>query len=52
MLFRSLLQKLDNIEKKLNTPQNVSVNVTLDNISNEFLVKLASLFYGENAKLK
>ena len=40
----ALLQKLDNIKKKLNTPQNVSVNVTLDNISNEFLVKLASLF--------
>ena len=48
----ALLQKLDNIEKKLDNLQNVSVNVTLDNISNEFLVKLASLIYGENVKIK
>jgi len=47
----ALLQKLDNIEKKLNTPQNITVNVALDNISNEVLAKLASLVYGENVKI-
>jgi len=48
----ALLQKFDSIEKKLDNLQNVSVNVTLDNISNEFLMKLASLLYGENVKIK
>jgi len=45
----ALLQKLDAIEKRLNAPQNV--NITLDNISNELLEKLASLVYG-NVKIK
>ena len=48
----ALLQKFDSIEKKLDNLQNVSVNVTLDNISNEFLMKLASLLYGESVKIK
>jgi len=48
----ALLQKLDNIEKKLNALQNVTVNVTLDNISDEVIVKLVSLVYGEKVKIK
>jgi len=48
----ALLQRLDSIEKNIKGLQNVSVNITLDNISNELLVKLASLICGESVKIK
>jgi len=48
----ALLQRLDSIEKKLNNLQSIAVNVTLDNISNDVLVKLTSLIYGEHLKNK
>ena len=42
----ALIQKLDNIEKKLNAPQNIIMNVSLGDISDDAFSKLAYLLHG------
>lgn len=36
----ALLQRLDNIERKLNTPQNINISCAIDGISEETLNKI------------
>lgn len=48
----ALLQKLDDIGNKLSKNQNITLNVELDDVSNETLQKITSLLYGKDVVVK